>query len=231
MLFFACGKHATGRRHAGARCVSAGASISDELRCCRGAPTSIGQRVAAAGVAVVLAGRALDLHDKNVIVAHWQRAVTFVGHSSRRVQRAVLISFVCRLCWHAAGLSFAVLSCNLRCSCDGRWQRYFPTALRWPDNGRHTCARSPYLTLPYGSRVLLRGDFGPSRCVCVSDSSDLELILSAPSVGTVGRVVWTARDLGQERPGGRRKVSLRSEAKRYANKEIHAAVGSVASRG
>ena len=148
----------------------------------------------------------LDLHDKNVIVAHWQRAVTFVGHSSRRVQRAVLISFVCRLCWHAAGLSFAVLSCNLRCSCDGRWQRYFPTALRWPDNGRHTCARSPYLTLPYGSRVLLRGDFGPSRCVCVSDSSDLELILSAPSVGTVGRVVWTARDLGQERPGGRRKV-------------------------
>ena len=155
-----------------------------------------------------LAGRALDLHDKNVIVAHWQRAVTFVGHSSRRVQRAVLISFVCRLCWHAAGLSFAVLSCNLRCSCDGRWQRYFPTALRWPDNGRHTCARSPYLTLPYGSRVLLRGDFGPSRCVCVSDSSDLELILSAPSVGTVGRVVWTARDLGQERPGGRRKVRL-----------------------
>ena len=49
----ACGKHATGRRHAGARCASAGANISDELRCCRGAPTSIGQRVVAAGVAVV----------------------------------------------------------------------------------------------------------------------------------------------------------------------------------
>lgn len=167
-----------------------------------------------------LAGRALDLHDKNVIVAHWQRAVTFVGHSSRRVQRAVLISFVCRLCWHAAGLSFAVLSCNLRCSCDGRWQRYFPTALRWPDNGRHTCARSPYLTLPYGSRVMLRGDFEPPRCVCVSDPSDLELMLSAPSVGTVGRVVWTARGLGQEHPGGRRKVRLGTEAKQYAGKEI-----------
>ena len=81
-------------------------------------------------------------------------------------------------------------------------------------------ARSPYLTLPYGSRVMLRGDFEPPRCVCVSDPSDLELMLSAPSVGTVGRVVWTARGLGQEHPGGRRKVRLGTEAKQYAGKEI-----------
>lgn len=47
---------------------------------------------------------------------------------------------------------------------------------------------------------------GHRGCVCVSDSSDLELILSALSVGTVGRVVWTARDLGQERRGGREGV-------------------------
>ena len=55
-----------------------------------------------------LAGRALDSYDKDVIMAHWQRAVMFVGHTLRRVQRAVLISFTCRLCWHAAGPSFAM---------------------------------------------------------------------------------------------------------------------------
>ena len=49
----ACGIDAAGRRHQCARCVSAGANIFDEMRCCRGAPASIGQRVAAAGVAVV----------------------------------------------------------------------------------------------------------------------------------------------------------------------------------
>ena len=55
------------------------------------------------------AGRGLNLRDKEVIVAHWQRAVTFVGHSSRRVQRAVLISFACRRC--------SVLACRWPLCC------------------------------------------------------------------------------------------------------------------
>ena len=111
-------------------------NIFDELRCCCGVPASIGQRVAAAGVAVYF------IYNKEVVVAHWQHALTFVGHSSRRVQRAVLISFACRLCWHAAGLSFAVFklqSAALFRRTMAMITFLDSTALRRPDDGRYMC--------------------------------------------------------------------------------------------
>jgi hypothetical protein len=49
----ACCEHAARRRHVGSRCASAGSDVSDDIKCCRGAPASSEERVGAAGKPVV----------------------------------------------------------------------------------------------------------------------------------------------------------------------------------
>ena len=152
------------------------------------------------------AGQALDIHDKEGIMAHCQHAVAFVGHSLRKVQRAVLISFL-----RVSSVSVLALRWPLFCSVKRQSAALFrrtmtmilsygcTTARRWPIHVSEVAVPHFTVRVSYGSCVLLRGDFEPPRCYCLSDLCDPVLILFAYSVSTVATVVYTARDHARER--------------------------------
>ena len=135
----ACGKDASGRRHVGARCASAEASILDELRCCRGAPASIGQCVTAAGVAVVCGAGAQSA-----------RQGSDLGSLATRCDvRGPLLAKSAACCAHFFCVSSMLacrwpLFCSVNLQSTALFRRTMPTILsygfatarRWP---RHVC--------------------------------------------------------------------------------------------